>query len=566
MLSSRFSLFKRSKPILPITDARPSPSGPSFVVRGSITIWNASIALIITIIMFVASILSIVASTLERLATTIDGFRAVLPSQVTQPIALDIAPESSESSILIPMPSPVFDPTRPRPATPTSAQKSHSGLPTYTIQPHSDVNSSQQIAMAFNIIKRLLIDGKPTDAAFRWLLVDRVPIGYVWMPASFAAVLPSAAKRHPCDVALDGERYGHLVLGDADPALQMTPPPRVDVSFPGPIHLDMSTDANLTDSAPININLGSSPVSYRDCCTGVPVTGEHSTPIKSTRTPSATQVGHTLTEPTTRTKLARRAATVYGAPADISLETTTSQPEEGVSSDGFVTLLLAPELNTSLDTSSSEHSILPKPVDAKLPYMISNPKTPTPPSPGSPMSELPRLPSSPSALLGTWSPPATFAYVDQSPSQGNTRPIVSNNQTPRARQPRQAGSKFSPSASSLGPVASSVSLFASQWTPPQNFEYHHQTPTLGSTRPIIPRNKRRSGRRISQSCLEVPKAVIKDTVCITRDQLPSANSARSMKRYGICYETQETVEKLASNLRGSVSDQVLYGSPRPMVY
>ncbi|KAG8699387.1 hypothetical protein FRC08_005342 [Ceratobasidium sp. 394] len=202
-----------------------------------------------------------------------------------------------------------------------------------------------------------------------------------------------------------------------------------------------------------------------------------------------------------------------------------------------------------MDTSSND-SVLPTPIDPKFPAHAAEPQIveAAEPNPGSPLQgdtsstldRILRLPSSVTLLTDSWNPPSPFVYHDQSPAQGSTRPIA-------CRKPAdQAEPRPSPTIHSLRHMSSSVSLFADAWNPPSQFVYEYQPPSMGGTRPIVPRNKRRDFQAPGD-LVPIPSAPTQDTVSVAGKKLP----ARSARRHAMIFEPEKPIDRLVSTLRNS---------------
>ncbi|KAG8709966.1 hypothetical protein FRC09_000386 [Ceratobasidium sp. 395] len=426
----------------------------------------------------------------------------------------------------------------------TPSRLSHSSLhlPTYEPQPASDMDSSIQLAIALQILSDVLL--KPEEKpkfTFGTILADRVPIGFGLLPPELGPVFKTT--KHMLDIISDHDKYGHLVYGDADSARHSVrcSVPRVDVSLPGPINLDTSSNASQVDFKPMDLS-----------ALGLPL--DHDTTLANSG-------------------LLSSLSNVPG-PADDTLDTTlATETGEENSSKHLLVLVLPPSGNdTSMDTSSSDDSILPTPIDPKFPADVAEPQVVTPaevsPIPGSPsqvdspnsLGRLPQLPSSVTLLVDSWNPPSPFVYTAQSPSQGTTRPIVPS------KAPSRVAPQQSPAANSLRHMGSSVSLFVDAWSPPTQFVYEDRTPPMNSTRPIVLRNNRRDFQVCPGDLVSVPTAPTKDTKPVVTDGVPTTSANRSMKRRAMVFDFGKPVDQLVSTLRKSMSVSSMSGSPRPLVF
>ncbi|KAG8779156.1 hypothetical protein FRC12_024610 [Ceratobasidium sp. 428] len=537
---SFFALFKRSNPVLPVV-APPATTPRSCIAYGAAAAWNALLSLLILFISLLGSLFSTLAGSFERLATIVDGFRVVL--SVERPSA-KVTPESFNPIFAsIAMPPPAFNPAYSyiHPAnhgekgslgqlTPRRLSHSSLRLPTYEPQPATDIDSSLQLAVALQILSNVFL--KPEENpkfTFRTILVDKVPIGFGLLPPELGPVFKTT--KHMLDIISDQDKYGHLVYGDADPARRRSvrsSVPRVEVSLPGPIKLDTSSNASQVDVKPMDLSV-----------LGLPL--DQDTTLANSEPRSS---------PPNLTGL-----------ADDTLDTTlaTEVHEENSRKHPLVLVLPPPGNDTSMDTSSSDDSILPTPIDPKFPAHVAEPHVVTPveasPVPVSPsqfdspnsLAGLPQLPSSVTLLVDSWNPPSPFVYTAQSPSQGTTRPIVPS------RAPSQVAPQQSLASNSLRHIGSSVSLLVDAWSPPSQFVYEGRTPPMNSTQPIVPRNKRRDFQVCPGDLVSIPTAPTKDTNSIVTDGPATINTNRSMKRRAMVFDFEKPVGQLVSSLRKSVS-------------
>ncbi|KAG8680820.1 hypothetical protein FRC09_017948 [Ceratobasidium sp. 395] len=416
-------------------------------------------------------------------------------------------------------------------------------LPTYEPQPASSMDSSIQLAIALQILSNVLL--KPEEKpkfTFGTILADKVPIGFGLLPPEIGPVFKTT--KHMLDIISDHDKYGHLVYGDADPAGRCwvrSSVPRIDVSLPGPIKLDTSSNASQMDFKPIDLS--------------------------ALRLPSDQDT--TLANSEALSSLSN-----VPGPADDTLDTTlVTEAGEEKSSKHPLVLDLPPSGNgTSMDTSSSDDSILPTPIDPKFPADVAEPQVVTPaeasPIPGSPsqvdspnsLGRLPQLPSSVTLLADSWNPPSPFVYTAQSPSQGTTRPIVPS------KAPSRVAPQQSPATNSLRHMGSSVSLFVDAWSPPAQFVYEDRTPSMNSTRPIVPRNKRRDFQVCPGDLVSVLTAPTKDNKPVVTDGVPTTSANRSMKRRAMVFDFEKPVDQLVSTLRKSMPASSMSRSPRPLVF
>ncbi|KAG9121522.1 hypothetical protein FRC07_002478, partial [Ceratobasidium sp. 392] len=388
---SFFALFKRSNPVLPVV-APPASAPCSSIARGAAAVWNALLSLLILLISFFGSFFSSLAGSLERLATTVDGFRVVLSSSPSGHPTEKATPEPfNPDSVYITVPPPSFNSANSHlyvdkeSLGQSTPPRRLSRLPTYDPQPVADMDSSLQLAAAYQIINTMLKpEQAPKKFTFGMILVDKVPIGLGLIPPELGPVFKTT--KHICDMIADQDKYAHLVYGEADPARcsMKSSVPRIDVSLPGPLRLDTSTNTSQMDFKPLDL-------------TGLGLPSVHNTTVVDSE-PFSNSFG----------------------PVDDTLDTTitTQVQDEGSSSNPVVLVLPPPGNDTSMETSSSNNSVLPTPIDPKFPTHITEPEVVTapevPPSPRSPpqdntsntLGRILQLPSSVSLFADSWNPPS----------------------------------------------------------------------------------------------------------------------------------------------------------------